>query len=93
MDRTEAALLLREHMSRLGGLGYREFIALIGDQQMAVVAGESGAEYQIEVEVFWDSEPGGLLRVLGSIDDGTLRAAFRPVCEDFLIGPDGILDG
>jgi hypothetical protein len=91
MDRTEAASLLRDHMRRLSEFAYDVFVARIGEQRMATVSGESGAEYQIEVEVFWDSEPGGFLRVLGSIDDGTLRAAFRPVCEDFLIGPDGLL--
>jgi hypothetical protein len=80
-------------MRRFGRHGYGELQGLIGEPQTVAVSGESGAEYQIEVEVFWDSEPGGLLRVLGSIDDGTLRAAFRPVCEDFLVGRDGILDG
>jgi hypothetical protein len=91
MDRSEAASLLRNHMTRLRGIAYDVFVSLIGEQQTATVSGESGAEYQIEVEVFWDSEPGGFLRVLGSIDDGTLRAAFRPVCEDFLVGPRGLL--
>jgi hypothetical protein len=89
MDRTEAAQLLGDHMRHLSGIGYDEFAARIGEPQVVEVVGRSGAEYQIEVDVFWDSEPGGLLRVLGSVDDGTLRAAFRPVCEDFLIGPRG----
>ena len=77
-------------MRRLSDLAYDVFVDRIGEQQTAIASGESGAEYQIEVEVFWDSEPGGLLRVLGSIDDGSLRAAFRPVCEDFLMGPEGL---
>jgi hypothetical protein len=80
-------------MRRFRRFVYGELVALIGEQRMADVVGDSGAEYQLEVEVFWDSDPGGLVRVLGSIDDGTLRAAFRPVCDDFLIGPDGIADG
>ncbi len=47
-----------------------------------------GAEYQIEVEVFWDGQQGGDIRVLGSIDDGGW-SAFRPLCEDFIIAPSG----
>ena len=76
-------------MKRFVELSYEECVALIGDQQVTSVCGGSGVGYQIEVEAFWDSKPGGLVRVLGSIDDGTLRAAFRPVSDDFLIGPDG----
>ena len=89
MDRTEAAGLLREHMERLAEMSHGEAEARIGDPRVATVVGESGTVYQIEVEVFWDADPGGLLRVLASIDDGSLRGAFRPVSEDCLIGPDG----
>jgi hypothetical protein len=76
-------------MRRLSELSYDVFVDRIGEQQTATATGSSGAEYQIEVEVFWDSEPGGLLRILGSIDDGSLRATFKPVCEDLLVGPEG----
>jgi hypothetical protein len=92
MDRTEATRLLRDHMSGLAGLRYDEFVARIGEPSVVEVEGTSGVAYQIEVEAFWDSESGGVLRVLGSIDDGTLRAAFRPICEDFLIGPGGLVE-
>jgi len=52
------------------------------------VVGPSGTEYQIEILVTWDHRPNGDVRVLGSIDDGTLRGAFKPVCSDLLVGPD-----
>jgi hypothetical protein len=89
MDRTEAAGLLRAHMGRLQGLSHCEAEARIGDPRVTTVVGGSGTTYFIEVDVFWDAEPGGRLRVLGSIDDGSLRGAFSPVCDDFLIESDG----
>jgi hypothetical protein len=45
--------------------------------------GKSGAEYQIEIQVFWDDRINGDLRVIGSIDDGKLRAFF-PLTLDFI---------
>lgn len=50
--------------------------------------GASGAAYQFEIEVFWDDKPGGDVRVMGSIDDGGLRA-FLPLCEAFIMSPSG----
>jgi hypothetical protein len=44
--------------------------------------------YQIEIEVFWDNQRGGNVRVMGSIDDGGWRA-FMPLTRDFIKAPDG----
>jgi hypothetical protein len=57
------------------------------------VQGASGVEYQIEVEVQWDDQPGGNIRVLAAIDDGSFRAAFSPVCDGFVLAPDGAFTG
>lgn len=48
--------------------------------------GDSGTDYQIEIEVMWDGKGGGDLRVLGSIDDGGVRA-FCPLCDSFIVTP------
>ena len=56
------------------------------------MASPGGVTYQIEIEAFWDSEPGGDIRVLGSIDDGGWRA-FAPLCDDFILTPAGQLIG
>lgn len=57
------------------------------------VVAESGVQYQIEVQAFWDRprEPGNL-RVMISIDDGGWRA-FRPISTDFIIAADGSFKG
>ena len=51
-------------------------------------AGPSGASYQVDIQVRWDDEPNGDIRVLAGIDDGGWRA-FAPLTEDFILGPDG----
>jgi hypothetical protein len=48
--------------------------------------GASGACYQIEIQASWDDKPNGNIRVVGSIDDGGLRAFF-PLTEDFIKSP------
>jgi hypothetical protein len=53
---------------------YDELRALIDRGHNVEVRGRSGTEYQVEIEAVWDSEPGGDIRVLGSIDDGRWRA-------------------
>jgi ribosomal protein S28E/S33 len=50
--------------------------------------GPSGTVYQIEIDVLWDSRERGEIRVVGSIDDGSLRA-FVPVTAGFLVTSEG----
>lgn len=93
MDKEEAKRLLQEHLQSYRRRPYHELVTLLGEPQVAEVPGASGAQYQIEVEVLWDHHPGGVIRVLAAIDDGTFRAAFSPVCDDFLLAPDGTFTG
>jgi hypothetical protein len=54
------------------------------------VVGESGANYQIEFDVFWDSKPDGNLRIMASVDDGGWQA-FLPLTDSFIMKQDGTL--
>jgi hypothetical protein len=87
MNREEALSLLDAHLDQYRKLSYAELSAMIGHEEFPQVVGPSGAEYQIEIQVFWDHKPGGDVRVMGSIDDGTFRGAFKPVCSDLLVRP------
>jgi hypothetical protein len=91
MDRDEAYRLLGEHLEGRATEDFESLAALVGDPQVTQRTGESGIEYQIEVEALWDHESRSVLRVLGSIDDGSLRSAFRPITDDFLIDRDGVV--
>jgi hypothetical protein len=91
MDRDEASRLLGEHLEGRATEDFESLAALVGDPQVTQTTGESGIEFQIEVEALWDDESRSVLRVLGSIDEGTLRRAFRPITDDFLIDRNGVV--
>lgn len=67
---------------------YQELAQRIGQDDVRTVRGADGREYQIEVEAIWDDQPGGAIRVVGAIDDGSFRAGL-PLSEDFLATPEG----
>ena len=89
MDRVEAQFLLTEKLAEYRRQSYAELVAKIDNDEYVQIAGSSNTEYQIEIQFMWDDKENGELRVLAGIDDGTLRGAFRPVCEDFIMSPDG----
>ena len=93
MDQQEARCLLTEKLAEYRRLSYAELVAKIKDDEYLEVKGPSNAEYQIEIQFMWDDKKGGDVRVSAAIDDGSLRGAFRPVCEDFIVRPDGRLVG
>ena len=88
MDREEALNLLNAKLDDYRKMSYADLAAKIGHEEFPEVVGPSGTEYQIEIHVIWDHKPDGDVRVMGTIDDGTLRGAFRPVCEDLIVRPD-----
>lgn len=56
------------------------------------VVAESGVQYQVDVQAFWDSRQPGNLRVIVAIDDGGWRA-FKPISTDFIVASDGSFVG
>jgi hypothetical protein len=92
VDKQEAEGLLRGKLSEYCVLPYPKLVARIGTDDHVTMAGASGAEYQLEVQVFWEDEPRGNVRVIGSIDDGGLRAFF-PLTKSFIMAPDGTFVG
>ena len=90
MDRGEAREVLATHLGSFRLLSYADLVRLIGDVQVAEVRGPSGAKYQIEIDVSWESpRERANIRVLGTIDDGRLPGAFVPVCDSLIVTPDG----
>jgi hypothetical protein len=88
MDTREAQALLVDKLSEYRRLPYATLRAQIGAVETSTIVGPSGVEYQIEVQVVWDNKPRGTVRVLGSIDNGGVRAIF-PLCLSFSAAPDG----
>jgi len=92
MDKREAKELLDSELGKYRTRPYEELLPLRGEPDVYSFVGPSGKRYQVEVQAFWDSGRPGNLRVMASIDDGGL-SAFRPLCKDFIIAPDGTFIG
>lgn len=90
MDRAEAKSILAKELTEFVARPYNELVKLIKCAEVKNVVGESGANYQIEFDVFWDSNPDGDLRVIASIDNGGWRA-FVPLTDSLVMKPDGTL--
>ena len=90
MDKIEARDVLVAHLRSFRARRYGDLVGLIGHVQVAEVVGRSGTEYQIEVEVMWDSPRKKTnVRVIGSIDDGHLpRRSYRCVSRSSYPPPD-----
>jgi hypothetical protein len=88
MDKSEAGELLRSHLNPWRIRSYRELADRIGETDRLEVSGASETQYQVTIQVFWDSRPDGDIRVVGSIDDGGWRA-FLPLSDSFIKAPDG----
>jgi hypothetical protein len=85
MNRSEAQQILTEQLARFNSRSHSELTQLVGDEHVEAyhVRAASGAAYHIEIQFFWDDQPGETIRVAGSIDDGSFRA-FIPVTDSFL---------
>jgi hypothetical protein len=94
MDRAEARTILKSQLDRLRTKSYGELVALIGVHGTTEVKGPSGVTYQVQLQAFWDDpkKPNQVLRIMGGIDDGGLRAYF-PMSDSFLMAPDGVFVG
>lgn len=92
MDKDEARLVLEQQLNRYRHLSYAELLRLLDEPFSFECAGLSGKTYQIEIEVFFDDAAKRTLRVGAAIDDGGWSSMF-PVCDDFIMRPDGSFVG
>lgn len=94
MDRREAGEIADAILADLRTIEYSQLVSrLLGDVETRVVAGPSGVEYQAEIEGMWDAARSDNLLVMVTVDDGTLRGAFRPETRDVIVAPDGTFVG
>jgi len=86
MDNSEAQKILREQLARVSANSYSELTLLVERQYIEThkLCAASGKTYQVEIRYFWDDQPGDAIRVVGSVDDGGIRA-FLPLTDSVLI--------
>jgi hypothetical protein len=94
MDKKEAQKILEAQLRRYRSRSYAGLVALVEAKEVKTlqVIGATGAEYQLEVQFFWDAKPNGDIRVAASVDDGSLRAYF-PLTDSFILSPQGAFIG
>jgi hypothetical protein len=88
MDTVAARKVLNAWLAKLRAVPYRELAARVDSVTNDEVARDSERSWQLEVQVLWDDEPNGNIRVTASIDDGGLRA-FVPMTDGFVKTPSG----
>ena len=93
MNKEEALAVVRHELASYRGRGYRELLCLLSQCDELEAVGPSGARYRIQVEAVWDDRPNGDLRVIGLVDDGSLRQYVCPLNDDFIIRSDGSFVG
>ena len=86
LNRIEAKWQLLRGLALYRDLSYDELCSLIGEPKVAEQRGATGTLYQLEFDIIWDSQPGGDIRVLASIDDGGW-SAWVPMSYDFIVAP------
>jgi hypothetical protein len=88
LDTRAAQKVLDKWVAKLRSVPYRELASRVGSVTTDDVARDGERSWQVEVQVAWEDEPDGNVRVTVSIDDGGLRA-FVPLTNDFVKAPSG----
>ena len=83
MDTVAAQKILSEWVVKLRTVPYRELASRVDSVTTDELMRDSERSWQLEIQVLWDDEPDGNVRVMVSIDDGGLRA-FVPMTESFI---------
>ena len=89
MDNIEAQQILDDELRAYGSRPYNELVPLVGQKLHIERWSPAGTTYQVDVDVFWDHKPNGAIRIVGAIDDGSLRGAILPLSRDLIRTPDG----
>jgi hypothetical protein len=92
MDTVAAQRILDEWMAKLRAVPYRELASRVDSVTTDELARDSERSWQLEIQVLWDDEPDGNVRVMVSIDDGGLRA-FVPMTKSFIKSRTGEIVG
>jgi hypothetical protein len=90
MNHNEARQLLEAQLEEWRHRSYAELSREVGRWRRFETTGPSGQRYEGDIQVFWRGVPLGLVKVIGSIDDGGWRT-FVPLMTDFTMTPDGTI--
>jgi hypothetical protein len=86
LDKQEAAEIINNRLDTFESAGYQELIARIDQIEACEFEAPSGTTYNMEIQIFWDDQRKGVIRIMGSIDDGGIRAII-PMSFSRLVAP------
>ena len=92
MNSNVARSILLQHLERYREYSYENLRQLVGSVETEEISEPGGVRYQSEFQFFWDGQPNGNIRVIGSNDGGGWRA-FAPLSDDFIKSPNGEFAG
>ena len=87
-DKIEASEVLESELLAFRGMTYADCLKYV-DQDSAInkfVTAKSGKQYQIDIQLMLDGADDRSIQVVGSVDDGRLRAFF-PLTKSFVVIP------
>jgi hypothetical protein len=83
MHNQEAMSVLNAKLDEFRALDFAELERQIGEAFHYQMTGPSGVEYQVEIQLLWEQAASDVILVMGSVDDGGLRA-FAPLTTSFV---------
>jgi hypothetical protein len=89
MNELEARATLAKYVDRYRARSY-EYLATfarLGRRDRISVAVDGGGNYQVDVQVRWESVPDGNVRVISKISERSIHE--RVITEDFIVHPTG----
>ena len=92
MNREQAHAVARSALAGYRAEPYHALLRLIDEPDVMERKAPDGTEYTVEVSAIWETEPQGRLLVLAAVSY-SLWTDFAPVCDDFIIAPDGSFVG
>ena len=88
MDNVEAARVLKQQLTKYRPLPYADSVAKIHTVETLEIPKQPGDPWQLEFLFYWDGEPNGDVRVIGSTDDGGVEA-YSPLSDSFIKSASG----
>ena len=85
-NKMEAKSELKRLVAEQEQYSYDALRRLVGQRKRVEFTAATGTWYQAVVEVMWDDEPDGTIRVFVSLDDGG-ASAFHPMTDSILVEP------
>ncbi len=84
MDKQEAKKVLEKAINKYRLKSCDELIRFIDNSKWIIETGESGEEYQIQIQTLLDDEEKGNIRCVFSIDNGGIFSFMFPISGDFI---------